>query len=618
MKLQMIRSSAWLIACVLPLYLMGCRAAEPPMSKEMQIEQAMKIFWKQGRNDQRRLCTFIDKRLADQAGYQELIQQFLPGQWVVRYVMEANEQNKNSSRDFEIRQLDYLARVGLLEKIETSLNVGMIGGPRVSEYRATPKGWATDVFQGEKTSAPCFDYGAQDFFRVVNYTESEKDADGYRTLKINFLHGVTQFAEWAKDDEAALLFRPIKQSKEGQPGSSTLHRTPEGKLEISRGSKQFLEAVVQKTAPAPVGRPDESAVNLAIENTRTSPGPSANQTLPTPCFPLHSDTKLWPVGDRAAATALTFEAVPITGSALDVLMASYARLVQLSKAGLLTLKEFPRTSTIPATPRKFLVQPHPDIRDLLSEHGACLPLGDVRIEVVALSPVESQPNQTRVKAKYVVTNPAKWLSLIEDKELLPDLSAILKHGLPFEGTVLKINQEWRVAYISGHPPRYALPRLNAVGIATAWFSAANRRDTVFSSVADHDVHIINGRLPSQTGQSPQIPGLPSNTINIYVNPSTRPAIFILNAYDAIRWNFTLAPEAKVGSILALGYYEQTINGAPAKTTVVTVKRDFRSIDGSLTQMGTSDGNAPGLQRLGITPASVIETNGAKPVIINRQ
>ncbi len=573
--------------------------AEDWMPPNAQIEHAARSVWSRGGND-RPLCVSYSVRNSEQQGVQELQQNFAPGQWVVRLATRTRIQ--------EIAKLDYFAKIGLLDRREAFINLGPIVIEPALEYRPTLAGWVQNIARASVLISPCFYYGKAQVLRILDYAESEKDAEGFSKVKINFVHGADGLVDWARTDEAIALFPEIKESLEGRRGTWTFYRAPGGKLTIERDQSRYIDDLI---FAEPVGYPDIATARESVERSQKSLNPQQGFALPSACLPLapKDAVELWRKGDSQAAAAAVLK-FPPTGESTTAFRRAkrtYMRLIQLQRVGLVRVKGDPARGEV-------VVRPTNTIRPLLGRYGNCLPLGETRIEVVGIISDDATGPRKRFKARYIVERPAPWIVGIRDPRQLPDLAAVLEHGQPFEGTILKMAHGWGAAYIEDLRPEAVPATLSAVGAASSWRNMTER-DIAHTSVREREIHAITAYSGAGDRKASATSGHATTRADVVVNPSERPIAIVLIGYEPIRWRIHLRPRARVHAVVAVGYYEQTVSGISSTTVLVranTVEesRVFRATTG----LGTYDRGTI-LSMLHGELTSVQQANGAMPAVI---
>lgn len=551
------------VSALLAMLLVGTAAMATEkvhMPPDAQIEYAARAVWLNGGN-YRSLCADDHLLDPDQQGLQELTQNFAPGQWAIRVAR---------SREKDVARMDYLAQAGFLDRREVFLNIGPISTVPALEYRPTLAGWVQSMNREEDTAYyPCFYFGMAQVLKVTDYTESEKGPDGYSTVKINFVRGASEIESWADTPEAAALFPSIRRAIAGYPGNFTFVRAPNGKLKIYRDAPNYIDDIVAPTRTYP----DMDTAREAVARTRDSPNLAQGLVLPPACLPLipKYSTQLWKAGDKQAATEAVFMySAQTSGTAREVEERTYMRLVQLQRAGLLSLK-------VDTVRGRVLVRPAAAIRALIEKDGNCLPLGTTRIDIAGLQTDDWPGDRRRFKARYIVEQPARWIQAIPKDRLPPDLAVVLQYGQPFEGTVLKLREGWGAGYIVDRRPRVTPPRLGSIGAASFWHNVTEQ-SIARTLVEEHDVHLVsvNGGAPNP--KTPQIAGYANTYVDVQVHPGVRPAIVVLSGYEPIEWRFKVHPKAHIRAVIAVGYHDQTVRGLPAGVTLVTANSSGLAIN----------------------------------------
>lgn len=587
------------VSALLATLLVGAAAMaaeEVHLPPDAQIEHAARSVWLGGGN-YRSLCTGDNLLDPDQQGLQELIQNFAPGQWAIRVARDRKE---------DVARLDYLAQAGFLDRREVFLNIGPISTTPALEYRPTLAGWAQSMGQEEDMIRhPCFYFGMAQVLKVTDYTESEKDTDGYSTVKINYVHGASEIEGWADTPEAAALFPSIRDAIAGRSESWTFVRAPNGKLKTSRGVPDYIDDIVAPTR----NYPDMDAAREAIAHTRDSPNLAPGLVLPPACMPLipKYSTQLWKVGDKQAATEAVFiHSEQTSGAAHDVDERTYMRLIQLQRAGLLNLKDG-------AARGQVLVRPATAIRALIEKNGNCLPLGTTRIDIAGLQTDNWPGDRRRFKARYIVEKPARWIQAIKKDRLPPDLAVVLQYGQPFEGLVLRLREGWGAGYIVDRRPRVTTPMLGSIGIASFWQNVTEQ-SIGRTSVEENDVHLVSVVGGAPNPKTSRIAGHANTYVDVQVFPGVRPAIIVLSGYEPIEWRFKVHPKARIRAVIVVGYYDQTVRGLPAGVALVTSDISDLAINPARTLDDREFRERIGTM-LGTAPLNIHKPEGAGPVVI---
>lgn len=561
---------------------------------DAQIEHAVRSVWMKAGND-RPLCVAPALPHADQQGVQELQQVFAPGQWVIRVIP-----SRSNSQEFA--RLDYFAGAGLLERRDTFVNIGPIETRPAIEFRPTLKGWSQSMYGGPSPIQPCFYYGRAQLLKVLDYTETERDAEGFSKLSISFLVGADELVDWARTPEASALFPGIRSRLQGQQGAFTFYRTPEGKLKSGRDIREPIDDAAPLET---VTYPDAEDAREGIARVQRAPVPETGLALPEPCLPLlpKAAKPIWNVSNTGATGRIVVKISPNRES--DLLL--YARLTRLQAAGLLSFKPNP------AAPDEILVRPAEAILPLLVRHGGCLPLGEVRTELVGLLPDTVPGERRRFKARYLVQKPVPWIRRVKEQRLLPDLVAVLRDGQPFEGTILKMPYGWSAAYVEDRRPVPALATLSSVGISPNW-RHTTERGIRRTSILDHDVHVINAHSGSRDQKESEIDPHPVGHIDVVAKEISRPMVIIVVGYEPIEWRFRVQKGVRLDAVLAVGYYEQKVIGvAPAIPVVTAYAPDgVRNNDPKMTRVYAPD-RSELLSKLGIRPTTAQTADGSKPV-----
>jgi hypothetical protein len=576
--------AAWVGALALGGLAAGlAKAEEELLPPDAEIERAVRTVWLNGGN-RVPLCAALSGLRPDQQGSQELQQVFAPGQWVVRLAQVPQPRA-------DIAQLDHLAKFGLLERRDEFVNIGPIQALPAVEYRPTLAGWAQSVSRGEAAAYPCFYFGMAQALKVVGYSESARDQDGFSRVAIYFLVGADAVEPWASTQEAVDLFPALTQ---GRKGRFDLHRGPDGKLRIARAEPKSIDETIPPHYPAVL--PGIALALEGIEQTRSLANPDPGLAWPPACFALLSRTmpQLWKSGDAEAAAQAILRIPQARDSGRELAVLAHARLKRLEQAGLVAVRGDAESGQV-------TVHAAQKIRPLLARHGNCLPLGKVRIEVAGVLRDDVPGERQRFKARYLVEEPAAWIKEVRNTALLPDLAAILRHGQPFEGATVKTRDGWTAADLEDRRPLPTFASLTSVGVSPDW---QNTTETTIAaaSVLNHELHVVEAYAA------------PTGRIDVLVKSRPRPLLVVLRGYEPIEWHLRLERGANVAAVLAVGYHEQRITGLPATTAAVTAHAPDGVARGPATTLiGKLDRRALG-SLLGVTPTSVQAAEGGQAVV----
>jgi len=503
--------------------------------------------------------------LPDQEGLQEIEPRVGPHTYLARYARGAGQGSKQQARQLEIERLDFLASVELLEARDTVLNRGFVDTDiRAREYRLTVAGWLAGI--GE-----CLHLGRIELLRALDYTESAPGPNGFRTLKVRTLVGVRYPPEWARSDEARRLFPAVKQHHEGVMREETLYRDPQGRIDTSStyiGSLKHLHSEEQVRAREALdARLTVEVANKILASLPLGTKNADGHGAPAPCldlFPGHrpQSPSLFTRADNGVFTVQ----IPgtMSGSGVDRAVAhAQVRAMRLADAGLAAL-ETPRD----ADGRSLRLRLSPQFDALFLKHGACLPLGATVVELVGIGTSAAQEARTRprIYARAQVTKRADWTRSTPAFLWLPDLANMLQSGILFEVDVYLSQTDWKVERVSALAPSWILPRLDAIGESRSWHAGYLRQKGVSAAIPSTRTHALHV-LAAHEGTRRE--GSDAREIEVDVQPMARPAILVLSAYGPIEWRFRVAPNARIGAVLAFGYHPQSVSGLPANVPLVS-------------------------------------------------
>jgi len=564
-----------------------------------EIERATRTVW-MNRGSPAPLCAQVSGLQADQREFQELQGNFAPGQWVVRFA-------RSAAKAQDIARFDHLAKFGFFERKETFLNVGPLQGRPAIEYQPTDAGWVLATSSSTYPSLACLYFGMRRLMKVLDYAESPKDAEGFSRVSVRFLNGVGDLERWAEDEAATGLFPSIREALAGREGTFTFHRGPEGKLRNSRSDRGFIDDI-KPSQGWPAELPGIAAAREGIarleqqeaaktEAERMEAAKKGGEKLVRACYPLLPAhlPQLWREGDAVSAAEVTL----LFGKPDEQLLAVHQRLLFLEQAGFLRLEGTPAQ-------KKVVVRPAAVVRPIIARHGNCLPFGDARTEVAGVWR-HKQPGERQVfRARYVVDKPAPWWGSVK-RDLLPDVANILRHGLPFEGTTLKLREGWYAADVTDLRPTVVAPSLRAVGMAPAWRDLTEA-GLAGASVVNHELHVVHSYEGVVEGSRKQGTH-PLGRIDIQARKSGLPMLLLLRGYEPIDWRVRLEAGARVDAVLAVGYYQPVISGLPPRTPILAL---------ALANSGYAWDSPDIVTALGVDPASVQEAEGPKPVVVGGQ
>lgn len=97
---------------------------------------------------------------------------------------------------------------------------------------------------------------------------------------------------------------------------------------------------------------------------------------------------------------------------------------------------------------------------------------------------------------------------------------------------------------------------------------------------------------------PSLTAHPPRYADVRVEPTDRPVLLVLSAYEPIAWRIDSAPEARIAGVYLSGYYEQMVLGLPDGVPVGRSMYRLRSGDG--TERCASVGDKKGIEEAAVS------------------
>jgi len=387
----------------------------------------------------------------------------LPLAWHLDFLLDTA---LTKDREKQLRQLDALAKVGLLKKLGTTakLNGEM---KEVTRYSETEKGWAAS---GYTRGASCFMYGASRYLGISQpepkVVRNQAGLELYEVRAKVGLASEADLAPWAKDRELQLEFSDIKKNLDGQEIVVLLVRG--GNEWIDYQSMPRDEALGKATRPANQDsseRPlisDESKREIGELNALPAPtidevkkllqvthGVGQKDPRPIPCLYLPGDSAKLPVDEkRFSYNPLRYSVAISSGrertpSDRVVASKSIPYLDLLEQLGILRKRT---TDRILGEGRYAGIVFDTYVYDLTpayenrihSRYPYCFPLGDPTVEFVDLQIAQKDENgfpysSFRYKLKVMYKNPPGWMNDPLLKDRWPELKGVVEQGMACDG-----------------------------------------------------------------------------------------------------------------------------------------------------------------------------------------
>lgn len=350
-------------------------------------------------------------------------------------------------REKQIRQLNALVKVGLLEKFNAL--VASADSPKEAlRYRLTDKGWAASGYPG---CTPCFIYGQRQFHKVVRFQPSViSNEAGFEVYEVQAevgLRSEEDLVSWARDQDVQSEFPDIKKSLEAN----------EVTIQVARGGggwTEFQSMLRSRPIPPHISQrmsggvhEQDSLLPPTIDEIRslllTAYGVGKKEPWPIPCLYLPGAEKL-PVDkalfgqshsrysvaiftnkDRAAHDVVVKKTIPMLNLLEELGVLTKSSASDVSGDGKDRGKVF--DALVYTLTSDYLDRTHP-------RHPYCFPLGEPSVEFIDVQIGEhQQPSYQRSIFRYKLrlsyNNPPSWM---RDARLLSrwdELRGVLEHGM---------------------------------------------------------------------------------------------------------------------------------------------------------------------------------------------
>jgi hypothetical protein len=375
---------------------------------------------------------------------------------------------QTEDRKHQLRQLDALCKVGLMEKSYITANLNNKNVP-VTRYKLTVKGWAASVYSGDPSN--CFVYGSPSYLGISRYEQIKfNEQTGFELYEVHAKSGLgsdADLAPWARDQELKTAFPDIAENLKGQEFTVLLVRSENGWVDY----QTMVQDEARKKAPKSADHanserpPMPDKMKRRIDELNSLPPPTIDEVKkrlqmahgvdhkdpwrpwPTPCIDLPGSEKL-PVDKQLFTYDPPHYSVAIFSNKERteydrVANKTIPYLNMLERLGILKkhaksriLGEGKESKTLFDA---YLYELSPSYESRIdTTDPVCFPLGEPSVEFVdiriAEKDVNGYPNSSfRYKLKVMYKNPPAWMT---DPSLMSEwseLRGVLEHGMACEG-----------------------------------------------------------------------------------------------------------------------------------------------------------------------------------------
>lgn len=386
---------------------------------------------------------------------------YLPLAWHLDFHAKAA---LTKDREKQLRQLDALAKVGLLERVSTTakLNGEAIA---VTRYVLTEKGWKAS---GYARGMSCFTYGELHYLGVTRFVpkvvSNQAGLEMYEVHAKVGLRSENEIEPWARDQEIQTEFPEIKKNLDGQDFAALVVRG--GGEWVEYQSMLRDEALKKTTSPTGQGRSEPPSIaeqeRRLLDELNALPPPTIEEVKkllqsghgvgqanpwPIPCLYLPGSERL-PVDRRLYGNKHPRYSVAIFSSKVrtpydPVAKKTIPYLDMLEKLGVLGRHV---SSGVAGEGRDagnvfdaYVYRLAPAYENRIhSRHTECFPLGRPTVEFVDVQIAERDMNGVpdssyRYKLKVTYKNPPAWMNDPLLREGWAELRGVLEHGMACEG-----------------------------------------------------------------------------------------------------------------------------------------------------------------------------------------
>ncbi|MFO1377668.1 MAG: hypothetical protein U1F14_11760 [Steroidobacteraceae bacterium] len=581
------------------------------MEKSTRI-QALVNSMSRGPGEDRCLQLELRSPEPELSGAPGIAQAFAPGQFGVLLLRNVDSRHQDK-RERQIRQLDFLAREGLLTRVE--IDVDSPTGP----LAAVRYGLSWDGYSAARHSYGtnlCLDSGQREFAGIELIEPTLEKVMDHDVYDVTYRTTVAGIPAWATKAEAAKLFPQLGTLIEDRTGHAKLVRTPEGwrssyeiEMEASAtgSGTQRAEALALMSRLLFAEPPEAAAVARLFDDKLRDEGWMERHG--TACLPL----QLLRGGDvpaqRDAASPFTITyldrpdrpryELPRVTTTLHVLAA-------LESAGL-ARGEYLEPSGV-----RYRVSDEAVAALDLNGGRGCVPAGRLAVELLR---TRTDLGSVQISARASVSNTPGWV--LDLARHLPALRTVIESGMPMTGMLSTLSPkgetelEWRS---DGVDPRYPQPsyqslpaHLLPVMPATAALLRAASTTRPLPLLSGGRVEparrpppipepsIAARSEPSVAPAGPPFPadGSPVHVISVYegqlppgverqfqqqvegitqVRVLAAGATLLLASYEAMEWRIDAPRGIGLRRIIAMGYYDQRVKvSGGGRPEVVTGK-----------------------------------------------
>jgi hypothetical protein len=438
--------------------------AAPPTNED--FDRVLRETWKQNSGTQvgdsfgepaARLCIAVPTNPAPDSRSKA----HLPLAWHLDFFANAA---LTKEREKQLRQLDALAKVGLLEKVATTakLNGETVG---VTRYTLTQKGWKAS---GYARGVSCFTYGESYYLGVTRFEPKVvRDQASLEIYEVHARVGVrseTQIEPWARDREIQAEFPEIKKNLDGRDfaallvrrggewveyqsmlrdealktTTSTANQDRPGRPSISNQEKRMLDELIALPPPT---------IDEVKKLLQSSHGVGQANPWPIPCLDLPGSEKL-PVDRTLHSNKHPRYSVAVFSNKVRtpydrVAIKTIPYLDMLEKIGVLSrhvetgVAGKGRDAGAVFDAYVFKLTPAYENR-IHSRYTECFPLGPPTVEFVDIQIAEKDMNgfpdsSFRYKLKVMYRTPPAWMNAPVLKAGWPELRGVVEHGMACQG-----------------------------------------------------------------------------------------------------------------------------------------------------------------------------------------
>lgn len=402
----------------------------------------------------------------------------IPGQHEVTLLLQTNLISQ-PARDIQITQLNYLASQGPFTATDATVETET--GPRPARrYRLTWAGY-TNSQQIHGTSI-CLFYGHHEYAGIDKFERLPEKIMGFDVYEVTYHTKVNDVPVWATTQEAKQFFPKLAELTAGRSGKVRVIRADDAwrsayeiEVEAANASKGGSDNRYPKRVVTPINTvaPTLDEVKALVATHVTDPNWVARNSVA--CLPIQlqrgGDDKEVQRDHNAPFTVTYYDRGDRKEYEYRAMSGALHVLSALQTAGLAEmdiLRPLPAPTTTKAKQRIFQStqkpQPPVGIRYRISKeiasslgltgYGGCLPIGRLKVEVLA---VRTVLNMANVYARATIEQTPEWAIKLANE--LPAVKALIETGLPMVGQLIPAQEnaagKWR---LTGLSPMY--PSIN--------------------------------------------------------------------------------------------------------------------------------------------------------------